>query len=52
MIMKGAIERPVASWDHPPVEAKPPLRACGARPSAESAIRAKMASRCKARGWR
>jgi hypothetical protein len=28
------------------------LRACGARPSAESAIRAKMASRCKARGWR
>ena len=29
-----------------------PIRACRARPSAESAIRAKMASRCKARGWR
>jgi hypothetical protein len=34
IIIKGAIERPVAQWGGPSVQAKPYLRACGARPSA------------------
>jgi hypothetical protein len=44
--------KPGDPWGHASIKPKFSLRACGARPSAESAIRAKMASRCKARGWR
>jgi hypothetical protein len=41
----------VAQWGNPPVEGKRSLRACGARPSAGLVIRARMASRGKARDY-
>jgi predicted DNA-binding transcriptional regulator AlpA len=46
-LRRSVDDMPVAQWGGPPVEAKSRLRACGARPSAGSAIQAWMALRGK-----